>query len=134
AIAKSPGGVAILLGNGAGAFTDTGSPAGTGMVPSAIAVGDYDADGADDLAIANQSSNDVTIRRGAGNGSFPNIMSSTVAVQMNPEALARGDLDGDGDEDLAVANRNPNSVSILQNNGSGTCANAIGSPYAVGAG
>ncbi len=37
-----------------------------------------------------------------------------------PKAVVIGDLDGDGDPDLAVANQFSNNVSVLLNNGDGT--------------
>ena len=38
---------------------------------------------------------------------------------MTPLAVAAGDLDGDGDADLAVANLGSDDVTILKNNGAG---------------
>ena len=38
-------------------------------------------------------------------------------VGLNPNATAVGDFNGDGKADLAVANRNSNTVSILLGNG-----------------
>ena len=45
---------------------------------------------------------------------------STYAVGSAPQALAVGDFDGDGHPDLAVANYNSNTVSVLLGNGDGT--------------
>src|SRR5262249_32962226 len=43
-------------------------------------------------------------------------------VGTNPFSVATADLNGDGKPDLAVANYNSNSVSVLLNNGNGTFA------------
>lgn len=48
-----------------------------------------------------------------------------------PYHVATGDLDGDGDLDLAVANTQSNNFSVLLNNGNGTFAPAVN--YAVSA-
>ncbi len=45
---------------------------------------------------------------------------STPAVGTNPRGIALADFNGDGKLDIAVANRNANTVSILTGNGSGT--------------
>ncbi|MDO8497469.1 MAG: VCBS repeat-containing protein [bacterium] len=45
-----------------------------------------------------------------------------IASGTNPDGIAMGDLNGDGKADLAVANRNPNTVSVYINNGAGTFA------------
>ncbi|MCP4833725.1 MAG: hypothetical protein GY895_03080 [Phycisphaera sp.] len=43
-----------------------------------------------------------------------------ISVGRNPAGLDAGDVDGDGDIDLAVANRSDGTVSILENDGTGT--------------
>jgi hypothetical protein len=42
------------------------------------------------------------------------------AAGANPQAMAMGDFDGDGNLDVAVANMNDNTVSVLLGNGDGT--------------
>jgi hypothetical protein len=54
------GGVSILLGQGDGTFLPAQSYA-AGSGPSSVAVGDFNGDGFPDLAVANWSSNDVSI-------------------------------------------------------------------------
>ena len=51
---------------------------------------------------------------------------------MSPRSVFAADLDGDGDQDLAVANYGSNNVSVLKNNGDGTFASAVN--YATGTG
>ena len=65
--------------------------------------------------MANQGSNNVSILLGSGTGSL--VAATNFAVGQYPNAVAIGDVNGDGKLDLAVANFNSNSVSILLNNG-----------------
>ena len=55
-----------------------------------------------------------------------------MAVGTGPYGVAVGDFNGDGHADLAVANTDSNTVSILLGNGSGGFTPASGSPVAVG--
>src|SRR5207253_1724637 len=52
--------ISVLLGNGAGRFT-AASNFNAGATPSAIATGDFNADGSADLALANADSNNISI-------------------------------------------------------------------------
>ena len=65
---------------------------------------------------------------GVGPGTF--VAGSTPAVGTTPRPVALGDVDGDGDLDLAVANYGSNNVSILLNTGTGAYAAAVN--YGVG--
>jgi uncharacterized repeat protein (TIGR01451 family) len=58
--------------------------------------------------------------------------SSPVAVGNFPYSIATADLDGDGVPDLAVANYQSDTVSILLNDGSGDFTETASSPVAVG--
>jgi tetratricopeptide (TPR) repeat protein len=56
---------------------------------------------------------------------------TSFAVGNNPVALAAIDFNFDGLPDLAVANRNDNTISILLNQNSGNFASAPNSPFAL---
>jgi hypothetical protein len=113
-----PGAVEILLGNGDGTFNLVAASPATGNTPTAIATGDFNGDGNLDLAIANGSSNTVTILLGNGNGTFTAVASP--ATGNSPSSLVVGDFNGDGKPDLAVTNATDNTVTILLGNGDGT--------------
>ena len=87
-----------------------------------------------DLAVLNQTSNNVTILLPTvdsnGNVTFTEQTSSPVAVGNSPVAIAAGDLDTDGIPDLAVVNQSDNTVSILMGstNADATFTPAAGSP------
>src|SRR5213593_1688117 len=100
--------------------------------PIAVAVGDFNADGLQDLAVANHDSNTVSVLLGAGNGDFQEAPQSPIAVGTTPVWIAVGDFNGDGKPDLAVANVNSDTVSVLLGNGDGTFQAA--QTFAVGDG
>ena len=92
-----------------------------------------------DLAVVNQTTNNVAILLGSvdGNGNlhFTEAANSPIAVGQTPVALATGDLNADGVPDLAVVNQGDNSVSILlgSSNADGTFLAAAGSPLPTAA-
>jgi CSLREA domain-containing protein len=85
--------------------------------PYGPSVGDFNNDGNQDLAIANNSSASVSIRLGDGAGGFTG--STTVSTGNNPFAIAVGDFNGDGNQDLAVACTSGGVVSIRLGDGAG---------------
>src|SRR5579883_2456196 len=89
----------------------TSYAAGTG--PYCVLAGDFNKDGRLDLAVSNQTSNNVSILLGAAGGTFgaPN----NFAVGTTPVFMAAGDYNGDGKIDLAVANNGSPNISILLN-------------------
>ncbi len=110
----------IRLGAGDGTFPDTAaSTVNAGGAPSAIAVGDFNGDHKEDLAIGNSGSEDLTILLGTGSGTFTAASGSPIANGTQPYEVAVGDFNGDGKEDLAIANRN-DTVSIRLGAGNGT--------------
>jgi hypothetical protein len=95
-----------------------------GSSPSAVAVGDFNGDGKQDLAVANYYSANVSVLLGKGDGTF--LPAVNYAAGVGPDAVAVGDFNGDGKPDLAVANLgtypyySDSSVSVLLGNGDGT--------------
>lgn len=106
----------------------------TGTGPQSIAMGDLDGDGKVDLAVANFSANvtdatanTVSILRNtttegviSANSFAPKVL---FKAGTNPISVAVGDLDGDGKPDLALANFNGNSISVMRNKDSQTITN-----------
>jgi parallel beta-helix repeat protein len=87
-----------------------------GTSPMAVIAADVDHDGDLDLASANETSADVSVLLGNGDGTFGAAL--PYGVGTTPVAICCGDFNDDGDPDLAVANSASNNVSILLGNGS----------------
>jgi hypothetical protein len=126
--------VTVLLGNGAGEFSAaSGSPAGVGDGPVAVATADLNSDGKVDLAVANGSSNDATVLLGNGAGGFGAAPGSPLRLGGNPADMATADLNGDGHPDLALSVWQENwRVAVLLGDGAGGFSPAPGSPVALG--
>lgn len=116
---SGPGTLTVLLGKGDGTFTNTSNDASVGTGPDAIAVGDFNSDGIQDVAVANSVDNNLTILLGNGDGSFTASPMSPV-VGTRPASIAEADFNGDGILDLAVANTGSNNITVLLGNGDGT--------------
>lgn len=123
----------ILSGNGMGGFTaTTGSPIAVGMGPVTVVAQDFNRDGRPDLAVTNVDSNNLMIFLNSAKGGFTMAPGSPIAVGTAPVDIGVADFNQDGKADLAVTNANSENVDILLGTGSGSFANAQGSPIAVG--
>ena len=78
---------------------------GVGSHPYSVAVGDFNADGKQDIATANASSNSVTILLGDGDGGFTPANGSPIGVGAFPIFVTVGDFNGDAKQDLAVTDQ-----------------------------
>ncbi|PYR59278.1 MAG: hypothetical protein DMF85_08215, partial [Acidobacteria bacterium] len=124
--------VSVLLGNGNGTFQNPVSFAAN-RGPTSVALGDFNRDGIVDLVVTNYGTADyyndtfvlstVSVLLGNGDGSFQAPMAFEAGP--GPNEVAVGDFNGDGIQDLAVADYGPGStrgttVSVLLGNGDGT--------------
>jgi|GEM_PF-3471134 len=93
-----------------------------GFDPRGTVVGDFNRDGKLDLAtfdVSKDGSTRVVVMLGNGDGTFQRPVSYPAG---QASSLEVGDFRGDGRLDLAFANPNQNTVSILPGNGDGTFA------------
>ena len=113
--------VSILLGDGSGNFALASSPA-PGINPNPVVLGDFNADGKLDLAVANirwdtmYTGISTLVGDGAGTFSLTSFSPANFDIQY-ANRFAVGDFNKDGRLDLAVADERSNSVSILLNQG-----------------
>jgi hypothetical protein len=129
--------VSILRNNRNGTFGEPVNFNARGLYghPYAITAADFDGDGHQDLAVAEDGSS-VSIYKNIGDGTFATGVQYLAGVM--PQAIIAADFDGDGRPDLATANYNAASISVLENNGDGTFAGyvsfGVGNwPYAIAA-
>jgi hypothetical protein len=97
-----------------------------GDFPRSAAVGDFDGDSDPDLAVANESSNNVSVRLGEAGAGF--AAATEFPVGSDPAFVVVGNLNGDSDPDLAVANVSSHNVSVLLGNGDGSFGLATNFP------
>ena len=90
----------------------------TGRSPYSVSTGDLDGDGKIDLAVANASSNTVSVFRNTSSSSTVSFAAKLDFTTGNtPVSVSICDLNGDFRLDLVVANTNSNTVSVFRNSG-----------------
>jgi len=111
------GDVSSFLGNGDGTFQDP-IVNNLGIFPVAIVSGDFDRDGALDIASIDYFAAKAYISLGNGDGTFKAAV--PYSVGSGPYSIASADFNNDTFADLAVVNDDTSTVSVLLGNGDGT--------------
>jgi hypothetical protein len=117
--------ISVLLNTGSGFGPASSFSAGTPTtpVPGFIAVGDFNGDSKQDLAVATGNlpsggfANSIAILLGNGSGSF--VQHTTIPRFGIIDNIAVGDMNKDGKSDLVVTLRAVDTVSVLIGTGSG---------------
>jgi hypothetical protein len=101
-----PARVSVLLQQPSGMFANARSTVLEGEeTPLGIVALDANCDGRDDLAVANQASDTVSVLRSGGDGTFTVTQTlSGAQVGLAPTAVVAADFDRDGVTDLGVSN------------------------------
>ncbi|MCA9269320.1 MAG: VCBS repeat-containing protein, partial [Planctomycetales bacterium] len=100
-----------------------------GANPAGIAVGDFNGDGRDDMAVADYAAaGSVNVLLSNADGGFG--LPTNFAAGANSYDATAGDLNGDGHLDLAVVG---DSLTVLLGNGDGTFGPATEYPASVSA-
>ena len=122
--------VTLLAGDGKGRFTPRTLHLHSRPHPHAVAIGDFDRDGKQDLAVDSWGENRIMLLFGRDDWRGPG---TPIDIGTNPYwTISAGDLDGDGNVDLVAPNWGHGTVSILLGDGHGHFAHAPGSPFAAG--
>ena len=123
------GRIKLLFGDGRGGFTLAAQHAAVPHGSYAVVMGDLDGDGDNDLAtVASAGDEALSVLINRGGGVFGPAVAYNVAVHPSPGALheprslALGDLEADGDLDIAVGYYWRRRVTVFRNNGDGSYA------------
>ncbi|MEP6611424.1 MAG: VCBS repeat-containing protein, partial [Mucilaginibacter sp.] len=133
--------LAILFGNNTHGFSTVVKYLQVGKHPYQRArVGDLNKDGNTDIITTNLDGNNTTILLGDGKGNFNETAGSPFACGDSPFGVAVGDINRDGNLDLAVvnsptitsSNTGRDGLTILLGDGKGGFKLMSGSPFATG--
>jgi 6-phosphogluconolactonase (cycloisomerase 2 family) len=103
--------------------------------PANVSIADFDGDGKLDLAVVNISSNIVSFYRNTSTNTISFAAKIDFTTGASPYGIAIADFNGDGKQDIAVANYASNTVSVLKNNSSpGNISFGVKSDFTIGAG
>lgn len=110
---------------------------GNNQAPQWFELDDFNGDGKVDCLVSDV--NTASLRMFLGNGTTANTFqapSAPIAVGVEPRGMAVADFNGDGIDDVVVANRGSNNVSLLLGKGDGTFSSrqdytSVNAPWAV---
>ncbi len=114
----------VFLNDGAGQYGPFAvHPLPNGSIPSTNEGSDFNEDGLLDVAVGNIGNNRVSVMLGDGTGGFGSAASYLAGQSVR--GLCVLDLDGDGHDDLATANRSASNVTLLRGLGDGTFSRPV---------
>jgi hypothetical protein len=131
--------IELLLGDGKGGLRAPGRYFATGRRPyERLRTADFNHDGYPDIVTTNLDDDTVSILLGDGKGGFARAPGSPIAAGAKPWQVFAGDINGDGNTDLAVipyqrdlATEAQNAVTVLLGDGRGAFHPMPGSPLSL---
>lgn len=86
-----------------------------GKFPSMLVAHDLDGDGISDIVVGNLGSDSLSILYGVGDGGFEPAMEVPLPANTGPSAVAVGDINRDGMNDIVIAGSGGNAVYYCTN-------------------
>jgi hypothetical protein len=115
--------LSVLAGNGDLTFESAVAVAvGVGTGPVGVVVADFNGDGVKDIATSASFQDKVTVFAGLGNGQFGPAQDFALAAGGLPAGMALSDFNRDSRIDLAVANMQNDTMTLLVNPRGGDCS------------
>jgi hypothetical protein len=102
-----------------------------GKGPGPVAVADVNHDGHLDILVANADDRTLTVLLGDGREHFRLTPGPPIPTGEGPNDIAMGDLDGDGNLDLVIANTGTPYLTVLLGDGKGGFKPSPRSPFAT---
>src|SRR5258708_3529953 len=112
------------------AYSATITQITVGKGPNSVVIADLNRDSKPDISVTNTADNTVTILLGDGKGKFTEAKGSPFPAGNSPNDICVADFNGDGILDLAFANHEQKSLTVLLGDGHGGFTPAAGSPVA----
>jgi FG-GAP-like repeat len=100
-----------------------------GNKPGPVMLADVNHDGHLDILVANVESETLTVLLGDGKGHFVAAPGAPIATGKEPNDIAVGDFNGDGNLDLLIANTGTPYLTILLGDGKGGFKASAHSPF-----
>ena len=117
---------------GAAADLELATRIRVGRSPGAVAIADFSGDRKSDIVVASERDNSLTVLLGDGAGRFAEAPGSPVAAGNSPNDIAVGHFNADSALDIAVANHESDTLTVVLGEGGGRFRQAPGSPVRVG--
>jgi hypothetical protein len=105
-----------------------GSPFAVAGDPGNVVIGDMNKDDKPDLVVTGGKSRSISVLPGHGDGRFGAALNTPLTAPESPGELVLGDVNSDGNLDLAFVSHNSYAVTLLLGDGTGGLAFAPTSP------